>query len=55
MVLSIAEKAGVFAAGDHAHPIVANLFSAMVVTAVVTTLAMPVLLRWVLGSAASPK
>jgi hypothetical protein len=28
--------------------VVANLFSALVVTAVVTTLAMPLLLRWVL-------
>lgn len=44
-VLSVAFNAGVFAAdGDHAA--VSDLFSAFVATAVVTTLAMPILLRW---------
>jgi len=53
VVLSVALNAGVFAA-DGDHPVVANLFSALVVTAVVTTLAMPLLLRWVLRGKASP-
>jgi len=52
VVLSVALNAGVFDA-DGDHPVVVNLFSALVVTAVVTTLAMPVLLRWVLHGKAS--
>jgi Kef-type K+ transport system membrane component KefB len=49
VVLSIAYQAGVFASnGD--HPVVRNLFSALVVTAVASTLAMPILLRWVLSA-----
>lgn len=47
VVLSVALNAGVFAA-DGDHPVVVNLFSALVATAVVTTLAMPLLLRWTL-------
>lgn len=45
VVLSIAERAGIFSNGETAGPLVANLFSALVIAAVVTTLAMPVLLR----------
>ncbi len=52
VVLSVALNAGVFAAnGD--HPVVANLFSALVITAVITTLTMPLLLRWALRGDAS--
>lgn len=47
VVLSIAHQAGVFAANG-THPVVQNLFSALVVTAVASTLAMPLMLRWVL-------
>jgi Kef-type K+ transport system membrane component KefB len=49
VVASIAEKAGVFASADGPDPIVGNLFSALVLTAVITTLLTPVLLRWVLA------
>ena len=44
-MLAIAYQAGVFADSDAAGPLVAKLFSDLVVTAVVTTPAMPVLLR----------
>jgi Kef-type K+ transport system membrane component KefB len=45
---SIALQAGVFAVGE--GPIVANLFSALVITAVVTTAGTPVLLKWALAA-----
>lgn len=47
IVASIAEKDGAFG-GDGFDPLVDHLFSALVLVAVVTTLATPVLLRWVL-------
>lgn len=46
IIASIALEAGLF---RHPDPIVANLFSALVITAVVTTLIMPLGLRAVLG------
>jgi Kef-type K+ transport system membrane component KefB len=45
IVLSVAQKAGLFAQGDQAQPIVGHLFSALVITAVITTLMTPILLR----------
>ena len=49
VIASVAQKSGLFLAGNGSHPIVANLFSALVITAVVTTLLVPIGLRWVLG------
>jgi Kef-type K+ transport system membrane component KefB len=45
VVLSIAYDAGLFEQGDHGNPIVAQLFSSLIIMAVVTTLLAPVLLR----------
>jgi len=49
VVLSISYEAGLFAATDGIHPVVDNLYSSLVVMAVVTTLAAPLLLRRVLA------
>ncbi|MDJ0942330.1 MAG: cation:proton antiporter [Kiloniellales bacterium] len=49
VIASIAQKSGLFLAGDGAHPIVGNLFSALVITAVATTLVVPIGLRCLLG------
>ncbi len=46
VVASIALKAGVFTIANGDHPILSHLFSALVITAVATTLLTPVLLRW---------
>lgn len=48
IVASIALKAGVFSVANGDHPILANLFSALVLTAIITTLLVPILLRWIL-------
>ncbi len=45
IVASIALRAGLFDMADQENLIVANLFSALVVTAIVTTIAVPMLLR----------
>jgi len=45
VVLSIAAEAGLFDRGETAAPLVANLFSALVLVSVVTTLMTPVMLR----------
>ena len=49
VVISIAYEAGLFARADQGDPIVAHLFSALVLMAVLTTLMTPVLLRLILG------
>ena len=49
VIASIAQKSGLFLAGDGADPIVGNLFSALVITAVATTLVVPIGLRCLLG------
>ncbi len=49
IIADIALRGGVFSTPDPAPPIVANLFSAVVIVAVVTTLATPILLRSLLG------
>ena len=54
VIASIAQKSGLFLAGDGGHPIVGNLFSALVITAVVTTLFVPIGLRWILSTARPP-
>lgn len=46
--ISIADKAGVFAGAGSGNSIVDHLFSAMVMTAVITTLMVPEVLRWIL-------
>jgi len=47
-VISIAYQAGLFALGNGHDPILANLYSALVLTAIITTALTPVLLRLVL-------
>jgi Kef-type K+ transport system membrane component KefB len=49
VIISIAYEAGLFVLADNANPIVAHLFSALVLMAVVTTLMTPLLLRLILG------
>ena len=49
VIASIAQRSGLFLAGDGADPIVGNLFSALVITAVATTLVVPIGLRLLLG------
>lgn len=51
IVASVALQAGLL---DQPDPIVSHLFSALVIMAVTTTLATPILLRWVLGATADP-
>lgn len=48
VILSIAAQAGVFDGAGDSTPIVAHLFSALVITAIVTTLLVPLCLRLVL-------
>ncbi len=50
IVLSIAYEAGLFEQGEQGDPIVAHLFSSLIIMAVVTTLLAPVLLRRALPS-----
>lgn len=47
-VVSIAYQAGLFNLGDGHHPILANLYSALILTAIITTALTPVLLQLVL-------
>jgi Kef-type K+ transport system membrane component KefB len=51
VVISIAAEAGLFATGDSSDPVTANLYSALVLMAVVTTLITPILLRLILPAA----
>jgi Kef-type K+ transport system membrane component KefB len=46
IVADVAFRAGLFALPDPPHPIVASLYSAVVITAIVTTLATPIGLKW---------
>ncbi|MBY5993150.1 cation:proton antiporter [Ferrimonas balearica] len=48
VIADIALKAGLFELGD--SPIITHMFSAVVIMAVVTTLATPLLLKWIYGS-----
>jgi Kef-type K+ transport system membrane component KefB len=50
IVLSIAANAGLFPSDNGGDPIVGNLFSALVIMAVVTTLMTPILLRLLLSA-----
>ena len=54
VVLNIAFEAGLFATGAATHPVAANLYSALVLMAVVTTLGAPLLLRRVLPADTGP-
>ena len=54
VIASIAQKSGLFLVGNGAHPIVGNLFSALVITAVATTLVVPIGLRLLLGWRRAP-
>lgn len=49
IVASIAERAGVFDGPARDDPIVGSLFSCLVMTAIVTTLLTPLVLRWILA------
>ena len=55
IVLSIAYEAGVFAQSNSGDPIVTNLFSSLIIMAVVTTLLTPILLRRVLPGGSAPR
>ena len=44
-IVSIAYQAGVFNLGNGHHPVLANLYSALILTAIITTALTPVLLR----------
>ena len=46
IVADVAFRAGLFSLPDPPHPIVESLYSAVVITAIVTTLATPVGLKW---------
>jgi Kef-type K+ transport system membrane component KefB len=46
VVADVAFRAGLFALPDPPHPIVASLYSAIVITAIATTLATPIGLKW---------
>jgi Kef-type K+ transport system membrane component KefB len=48
IVADVAFRAGLFA--DRPHPIVDSLYSAVVITAILTTLATPLGLKWLLGA-----
>ena len=49
IVVGIAAELGVFNLGDPDHPVVANLYSALILVTVVTTMVAPIALRRVLG------
>jgi Kef-type K+ transport system membrane component KefB len=49
VVVQVAGATSLFSRPDPAHPIIANLFDALIITAVITTLATPILLRLILG------
>ena len=46
IVADVAFRAGLFALPDPPHPIVASMYSAVVITAIVTTLMTPIGLKW---------
>ena len=47
VVPSLAWQAGLFSTGGNANPVVANLFSALILVGVITTLVAPICLRLV--------
>ncbi|MDP6707759.1 MAG: cation:proton antiporter, partial [Alphaproteobacteria bacterium] len=47
VIADIALEAGILALPGVVSPILANLFSAVVVVAIVTTVATPILLKWI--------
>ena len=49
VVISIASRAGLFAPAGVAEPLLDNLFSALIITAIITTIASPILLRKVVA------
>jgi len=55
VIASIAFQAGLFAMPEPTPPIVQHLFSATIIVAVVTTLLMPMSLRWALRRMPEPK
>ncbi|MGH0035422.1 MAG: cation:proton antiporter [Myxococcota bacterium] len=52
IVADVAFRSGLFSLPDPPHPIVASLYSAVVITAIVTTLATPIGLKWLYRDAA---
>jgi Kef-type K+ transport system membrane component KefB len=50
IIAGIALRAGLFSQPDPAPPVIANMFSAVVIVAIVTTVAVPVLLKFVFDS-----
>jgi Kef-type K+ transport system membrane component KefB len=53
IVADVAFRAGLFSLPEPPHPIVASLYSAVVITAIVTTLGTPLGLKWLYGRRAS--
>jgi Kef-type K+ transport system membrane component KefB len=49
VIADIALHAGLFNQPDPAPPIIASLFSAIVIVAITTTVAAPLALRWIFG------
>jgi Kef-type K+ transport system membrane component KefB len=54
VVLSVVLESGLFEMADHSHPLVAHLFSALVIMAMVNTLLAPLALRWILRRRSPP-
>ena len=54
IVADVAFRAGLFALPDPPHPVVTSLYSAVVITAIVTTLATPIGLKWLYRDAGPP-
>jgi Kef-type K+ transport system membrane component KefB len=50
IVADVALRAGLFASSEPPHPVVSSLYSAVVITAIVTTLATPIALKATLGA-----
>ena len=50
VVVGVAAEMGVFDLGDAAHPVVANLYSSLILVTVVTTMIAPLALRRVVGN-----
>jgi Kef-type K+ transport system membrane component KefB len=50
IVADVAFRAGLFTLPEPPHPIVASLYSAVVITAIITTLATPIGLGWLYGA-----
>ena len=53
-IVSIAHQTGLFSIGNGDNPILSNMYSALVLTAIITTALTPILLRIVLKHRGAP-